>query len=231
MNLLEGRSMPDRFDPRIEMLPPAQREIWRQLAPAPDLAFVLYGGTAVALHLGHRVSIDFDFFKAEPLEKSGIETNFPFARDAQTIQEDENTLVMDVPMPSGRVKVSFFGGLALGRINDPLRTRDKVLLVASLEDLLATKLKAILDRAEAKDYRDIAAILSAGVSLEKALGAFAKIYRKDPGLPLRALGFFKDGDLPSLPKDDQHLLRAARDAVSDVPDVPLLRGLLPAEQA
>lgn len=87
-------------------------------------------------------------------------------------------------MPSGPVRVSFFGGLAIGRINDPLQTTDSTLLVASIEDLLATKLKAILDRAEAKDYRDIAAMLSAGVSLEKALGAFAKIYGKDPGLAL-----------------------------------------------
>ena len=182
---------------------------------------------ALALHLGHRVSIDFDFFKAEPLEKTRIETSFQFIRDARTIQEDENTLVLDVPMPSGQVKVSFFGGLTLGRINDPLRTRDAVLLVASLEDLLATKLKAILDRAEAKDYRDISAMLSAGVSLEKALGAFAGNYRRDPTLPLKALGFFKDGDLPSLPKADQDLLRAARDDVSNVPDVRLLNGLLP----
>jgi Nucleotidyl transferase AbiEii toxin, Type IV TA system len=219
--------MPDPFEPRIEILPPAQREIWPQLAPAPDLSFVLYGGTAVALHLGHRVSIDFDFFKAEPLDKARIETSFQFVRNARIIQEDENTLVMDVSMPSGSVKVSFFGGLALGRINDPLRTRDVVLLVASLEDLLATKLKAILDRAEAKDYRDISAMLSAGVSLEKALGVFAANYRRDPALPLKALGFFKDGDLPSLPKADQDLLRAARDQVSDVPEVRLLKGLLP----
>jgi Nucleotidyl transferase AbiEii toxin, Type IV TA system len=220
--------MPDPFDPRLQILPPAQKEIWSQLAPAPNLSFVLYGGTAIALQLGHRVSIDFDFFGAEPLEKARIETSFQFVRNARTIQEDENTLVMDVPMPSGSVKVSFFGGLALGRINDPLRTRDRVLLVASLEDLLATKLKAILDRAEAKDYRDISAILSAGVSLEKALGAFASNYRRDPALPLKALGFFKDGDLPSLAKADQDLLRAARDRVSDVPEVRLSKGLIPA---
>jgi nucleotidyltransferase AbiEii toxin of type IV toxin-antitoxin system len=219
--------MSDPFDPRIEILPTAQREIWPQLAPAPDLSFVLYGGTAVALQLGHRASIDFDFFRAEPLEKVRIEASFQFVRNAQTIQEDENTLVLGVPMPSGPVKVSFFGGLALDRINDPLRTKDRVLLVASLEDLLATKLKAILDRAEAKDYRDISAILSAGVSLEKALGAFAKNYRRDPALPLKALGFFKDGDLPSLSKSDQDLLRAARDRVSDVPEVHLLKGLIP----
>lgn len=220
--------MPGPFDPRVDILPPAQKEIWSQLAPAPKLSFVLYGGTAIALHLGHRVSIDFDFFKAEPLEKGLIEANFQFFRNARTVQEDENTLVIDVPMPSGPVKVSFFGGLALGRINDPLRTRDSVLLVASLEDLLATKLKAILDRAEAKDYRDISAMVSAGTSLEKALAGFAGNYRKDPALPLKALGFFKDGDLPSLSKADQELLRAVRDQVSDVPDVRLLNGLLPA---
>jgi hypothetical protein len=220
--------MPDLFEPRIEILPPAQKEVWPQLAPAADLSFVLYGGTAVALHLGHRVSIDFDFFNSEPLVKTKIEASFPFVRTARTIQEERNSLVLSVPMLSGPVKVSFFGGLALGRINDPLRTRDSVLFVASLEDLLATKLKAILDRAEAKDYRDISAMLLAGVSLEKALGAFAKNYRSDAGLPLKALGFFKDGDLPSLPKADQDLLRAARDRVSDVPDVHLLNGLLPA---
>jgi hypothetical protein len=219
--------MSDPFDPRIEILPAAQKEIWPQLAPAPDLSFVLYGGTAIALQLGHRASIDFDFFKAEPLEKARIEATFHFVRNGRTIQEDENTLVMSVPMPSGPVKVSF-GGLALDRINDPLRTRDRVLLVASLDDLLATKLKAILDRAEAKDYRDISAMLSAGIPLENALGAFARNYRRDPALPLKALGFFKDGDLPSLPKADQDVLRAARDRVSDVPEVHMLKGLLPA---
>lgn len=223
--------MSNQFDPRIDILPAPQREIWPQLSQAPNLSFVLYGGTAVALHLGHRFSVDFDFFKADPLEKREIEASFQFIRNARTIQEDKNTLVLNVPMPSGSVKLSFFGGLALGRINDPLRTKDGVLLVASLEDLLATKLKAILDRAESKDYRDIAAMLTAGISLESALGAFAKMYRRDPGLPLRAMGFFKDGDLLSLPKPDQDLLRTARDRVSDVPDTHLLNGLLPARGA
>jgi hypothetical protein len=91
-------------------------------------------------------------------------------------------------------------------------------------DFVATKLKAILDRAEAKDYRDISAMLSAGVSLEKALGAFANMYRKDPGLPLRAMGFFKDGDLLSLAKSDQDILRNARDRVIEISDVVITRG-------
>jgi hypothetical protein len=110
--------------------------------------------------------------------------------------------------------------------NEPLPTRDATLLVASLEDLLATKLKAILDRAEAKDYRDISAMLSSGISLERALGGFSKMYRKDPSLALRAMGFFKDGDLSSLPKSDQDILRKARDRVSEIPEVVITHGSL-----
>lgn len=218
--------MQGNFEPKTKILPEAQQEIWPLLAPAPGLSFVLYGGTAVALYFGHRISIDFDFFRAEPLNKKDIDASFTFMRDAQTIQEDENTLVLIAPMRSGPVKVSFFGGLSIGRINEPLRTRDGTVLVASPEDLLATKLKAILDRAEAKDYRDISVMLSAGISLERALGAFAKMYGKDPSLPLRAMGFFKDGDLASLPKSDQDILRSARDRASEIPEVAIRHGSL-----
>jgi hypothetical protein len=218
--------MPASFEPKIGILPKAQREIWPQLAPATGLSLVLYGGTAIALYLGHRVSVDFDFFRSASLKKKDIEANFAFMDSANTIQESENTLVVAAPMRSGPVKVSFFGGLDIGRINEPSQTEDTKLLVASIDDLLATKLKAILDRAEAKDYRDISAMLSAGTSLEKALGAFAKMYGKDPGLALRALGYFKDNDLPSLPKSDQNILRAARDGVFKIPDVPIAYGPL-----
>jgi hypothetical protein len=218
--------MPRSLDARTDVLPVAQQEIWPLLAAAPRQSFVLYGGTAVALHLGHRTSVDFDFFNAAPLDKSEIETSFPFMAQARTVQEDRNTLVVNAAMPSGLVKVSFFAGIGTGRINAPLRTSDGTLLVASLEDLLATKLKATLDRAESRDYRDIAAMLSAGVPLERGLGAFAKMYGKDPGLVLRALGFFKDGDLASLLSSDQDILRAARDRVREIPEVSLSRGSL-----
>jgi hypothetical protein len=49
--------MPEIFEPKLATLPAAQRELWPLLAPAPRLSYVLYGGTAVALHLGHRVSV------------------------------------------------------------------------------------------------------------------------------------------------------------------------------
>lgn len=218
--------MRQRFEPRLDILPEPQKTLWPLLEPARRLEFVLYGGTAVALHLGHRCSIDFDFFRFQPLAKKDVEQAFAFMQGADILQENENTLVVAAQTSHGPVKISYFGGLGIGRISNPLETQDSVLVVASLEDLLATKLKAILDRAEAKDYSDIAAILESGVSLERSLGGFAKMYRRDAALPLKALGFFEDGDLPSLPKRHQELLRAARDRVREIPEVTITHGSL-----
>src|ERR1700681_3204536 len=79
--------MPKLFEPQSKILPEAQKQIWPYLAPAPRLSFVLYGGTAVALHFGHRSSVDFDFFRSQPLDKKELETSFGFLSKAQTIQE------------------------------------------------------------------------------------------------------------------------------------------------
>ncbi len=137
--------------------------------------------------MGHRQSLDFDFFSAEPLDKDALRDGFPFVADGATLQDGHNTLVVSANMPAGEVKVSFFGGIGFGRLNDPLQSRDGVMLVASLDDLLATKLKAILDRAEAKDYRDIAAILTAGAALPKALSAFKAMFHAEPRIVLMHL--------------------------------------------
>jgi hypothetical protein len=220
--------MPHCLDPRLDVLPAAQKEIWPQLSPAPGLSFVLYGGTAIALHLGHRQSLDFDFFRAEPLEKEQIRRTFTFVHHATVLQDTPDTLVVLASMPSGPVKVSFFGGIGFGRVKEPVRTQDGTLLVASLDDLMATKLKATLDRAEAKDYLDIARMISAGVSLQAGLGAFRHMFNGEPSQVLRAIGYFKDGDLHTLSRSDQELLRNTRDHVREIPDIPVVPGLLAA---
>ncbi|WP_426437332.1 nucleotidyl transferase AbiEii/AbiGii toxin family protein [Bradyrhizobium genosp. P] len=214
-----------QFEPRLDILPAAQREIWPDLAPARKQKFVLYGGTAVALQLGHRESLDFDFFCTGRLDKDDLRAEFDFIDSAVILQDAPDTFAVLTETPSGAVKVSFFGGLKFGRINDPLQTADGVLLVASLDDLMATKLKATLDRAEAKDYRDIAAMLSAGASLPTALSAFKTMFRGEPAEVLRALGFFGDGDLDTLTSNDRDILSNARDRVGELPDIHLKAGL------
>jgi hypothetical protein len=213
--------MPPCLEPRRDVLPLAQNQIWSSLAPALQLNFVLYGGTAIALHLGHRESLDFDFFRSDPLDKDQIRANFQFVRGAAILQDAPDTMAILAGTAAGPVKVSFFGSIGFGRVSDPLRTCDDILLVAALDDLMATKLKAILDRAEAKDYRDIAEMISAGVSLAAGLSAFKQMFHGEPAQVLRAIGYFDDGDLNTVCAADREILRKARDRADKLPDVHL----------
>ena len=106
---------------------------------------------------------------------------------------------------------------------EPAWTQDGVLQVAALEDLLATKLKVILQRAEAKDYRDLAAMLKAGVSLAHGLAAARRLFGSafQPGESLKALVYFNDGDLKSLTAAERSTLVNAVKAVRDLPEVKL----------
>lgn len=77
--------------------------------------------------------------------------------------------------------------------------------------------------AEAKDYLDIDALLKAGHSLALGLGWARAIYRDafNSMLPLKALTFFEDGDLPSLPTEVKARLRQAAESVPEIPTVSL----------
>lgn len=127
-------------------------------------------------------------------------------------------------LPTAVVKVSFFGTIGFGRVGEPEVTDDGVLQVASLDDLMATKVKVILQRAEAKDYRDIAAMLAVGVSLPKGLAAARQLYGPNfqPSESLKALVYFDDGDLHSLTKSEKTCLVNAASAVRDLPRIEIL---------
>jgi hypothetical protein len=92
--------------------------------------------------------------------------------------------------------------------------------------LMAIKLKATLDRAEAKDYHDIAEMISAGVSLPAGVSAFRAMFNGEPSQVLRSIGYFEDGDLHELAESDRHLLRNARDRVGQLPGVTIRSGSL-----
>ena len=79
------------FVPRLDILPPPQRRLWDELAAVPE-EFVLYGGTALALHLGHRESLDFDFFGNKPLDPAKLVPAVPFLVGAIVTQREPNTL-------------------------------------------------------------------------------------------------------------------------------------------
>jgi hypothetical protein len=188
------------FTPKLESLPAAQRALWPELAQVPR-HFVLYGGTAVALHYGHRVSVDFDFFTTQPLNQDELMRSLPFLRGAKPVHVEANTLEVEVTRREV-VKVQFIGALPYRRVRDPQFTADQVMRVASPLDLLATKLRTIWMRSQAKDFLDIDELLRQGVGLKNGLGAAYALFGGEfnSHISLRALGYFNDGDLPSLPQ-------------------------------
>ena len=188
------------FVPRVEILPPAQKRLWGELSAVPR-EFVLYGGTALALHLGHRQSVDFDFFGDRALDVPALEAGIAFLGGATILQRQANTLsaLIDRGDP---VKVSFFGVPRLPRLAPPHVASDNGLQIASVLDLAGTKASVLQLRAEAKDYIDLDALLRSGqVDLPMALSAAGALYGAsfNPEITLKALSYFDDGNLRDLP--------------------------------
>ena len=195
--------------PRLDVLPAPQRALWPELACLPR-GFVLYGGTALTLRLGHRASIDFDFFAHDPLDHRALERAVPWLRESEALQEEANTRTVLVRAGAGRVKVSLFGDIFFGRVGEPETTDDGVVRVASLLDLAGTKVKALLQRVEAKDYLDVAALLDAGVPIEQILGAARALFGPafNPLVAQKTLAYFEGGDLASLSGEVKRRLSA-----------------------
>jgi hypothetical protein len=200
------------FEPRLDVLPRPQRTLWDELGAVPE-EFVLYGGTGLALYLGHRQSVDFDFFGDKTFEPRQLAVQLPLLAGAAIIQQAPNTLGVILDR-GGPVKLSFFGVPGLRRLRAPLIAAGNGLRVASLLDLAGTKASVVQQRAEAKDYIDIDAILTDGrISLAMALAAARAIYGPNfnPLITLKALSYFDDGDLADLPPETKvRLVAAAR---------------------
>ena len=186
--------------------------------------FVLYGGTAIALHLGHRQSVDFDFFGNRAFDPVKLTIVIPFLTAAVITQREPNTL-SGIVERGGPVKLSFFGLPEIPRLVPP-HVADNGVQVASLLDLAGMKAAVVQQRAEAKDYIDIDAIVADGrIDLALALASARAIYGRtfNPQITLKALSFFDDGNLRRVPKATQaRLAKAAREV--DLDRLPTLPG-------
>lgn len=203
-------------------MPPAQQRLWPELKAIPR-QFALYGGTGIALRLGHRQSVDFDFFSSDPFEPEELFHNLPFLRSGRRLQSRLNTLSVEIQR-EGSVELSFFGGLSLGRVGEPSTVEGPGFRLASLLDLSGLKAAVVQERALRKDYLDVAALLKAGIPLADALGAARALYGEmfNPMITLKALNYFADGDLPKLPEDVKQFLSEQASRVTSIPSIPRL---------
>lgn len=197
----------------LSILPPAQRRLWDELSEVPE-PFVLYGGTAIALQLGHRESEDFDFFARASVDPERLLNTLSLLAGSEPIQVEPDTLTTRVDR-NGPVRLSFFGVPRLPVLRKPALIEQPRLRIGDLLELGGMKALVVQKRAEAKDYIDLHALLTlAKRPLPELLAAAIFLYGRSyaPEATLKALAFYDDGNLASLPlgirRDLQRAVRA-----------------------
>lgn len=181
----------------LECLPPEGQKLLRRFKDiASDNHLVLAGGTALALKLGHRISVDLDFFTGDDFStESLIQEINKFKLGCRILQEGAGTLTCIVD----GVKVSVL------RYPYPFMEkagRVKGIPVAGILDIAAMKVIAITQRGAKRDFVDLYFILQdtpfwkVAANMMNRFGA----ERITPLLIGKALVFFNDAEADPEPQ-------------------------------
>ena len=157
----------------------------------------LAGGSALALHFGHRISVDFDFFTPSHFKAKEIVKKLEkISRFVFQEAEEKDTLL------------GIFEGVkfSLFRYDYPLVFKPiKYLgvLLADPKDIAAMKLAAIMDRGTKKDFIDIYFLIKKGISIEKAFNYYDQKYRllaNNLYSLIKGLSYFDDAEDSDMPE-------------------------------
>jgi Nucleotidyl transferase AbiEii toxin, Type IV TA system len=168
----------------LEILSEAQKELLPILAQFKR-EYYLVGGTAIALHIGHRESIDFDLFKEKAIRKKDV-----YAKLKNTNYKVSFADYNQINMLSNGVKITFFSFPYAVPINSELKA---VLKMPDLLTLGAMKAFALGRRSKWKDYVDLYFILKFYFNF-KTIAQKAKEIFKDEFIEkqfIAQLGYFK----------------------------------------
>jgi len=167
---------------------PGTLGLLKSIMAVPELAgFNLAGGTALALQIGHRVSVDLDLFGSRPFEKDEIMDLVAGLGACNLIHQTRNILVINIE----GVKVDFVN------YKYPLLRevkREAGIRLVSLPDIGAMKLSAITGRGRKRDFIDLFFLLKQ-YSLEELLSFYNQKYPDGSAfLVARSLAYFDDAD-------------------------------------
>lgn len=138
----------------LNVITSAMNEIAQGIFDGCDPEYYLAGGTALALRIGHRKSVDLDYFIAQNIDTQQLRNQLTDTFQSKTVQvtfEQKNTLWCIID----GVKVSFIS--RTDTLLQPISIEEKFRL-ASIADIAMMKLSAICSREEYKDYFDLACI-------------------------------------------------------------------------
>lgn len=157
---------------------------------APLKNYYLVGGTALALQIGHRISIDLDLFSRNDFDPNDLFQKIRDALNHRTIEftrSGENTLNLQID--NIKVDILKFDYPLL----EPIHTIDNIRLM-SIPYIIATKLSAISNRGAKKDFIDMYFILQE-YSLNEVFDFFQKKFNIKIGLhQIKSLVYFYDAD-------------------------------------
>lgn len=187
--------------PHWEALTPATRQAIKIVENLTFIGgFYLAGGTGLALHLGHRFSVDLDFFSPDEAAVG------PDQRDALRILLNDPSLEITYDKDGTFVAtwqdvgVSFFRLALYPLVQQPLLVED--IHLATIQEIGAMKLAAIIDRGTRKDLVDLYYILQS-TSLEDIFIVASIKYAHVHSFPVsavRALVYFADAEAVPMPR-------------------------------
>ena len=170
-----------------ETVSPEFFRLIRQLCKHQELNdFVLVGGTALALQIGHRKSIDIDLFSSNPFDSERMAEFFENNYDFKVQTRFRNALMGTV----NNIKVDIISH-QYKWLSDTFT--EEGIRMAGMEDIAAMKLNAIVGNGtRLKDYADVA-FLSCYFSLQQMLDFFEKKYPNNHSvIALKSLCYFED---------------------------------------
>jgi predicted nucleotidyltransferase component of viral defense system len=167
---------------------PRTLELLIKLMKEPILQqFTLVGGTALALQIGHRLSIDLDLFSPDPIDKESIINYLYQNYEFQIDNEGEQMLITTIQgIKVDFVKMNYKNLFPQKLIND-VRLLD-------INDIAPMKLKAIVQRGSKKDFYDIYFLIKF-IPLTEIVALFKqKFMAYDDFIVLKSLTYFDDAD-------------------------------------
>ncbi len=131
---------------------PVMRSVWQGFSSSAIAAeFYLAGGTALSLQLGHRLSVDLDFFSQTQSDIPALsEPLYHALKSFSPVMADSSW--GNLVFLADNVRVGFYG-YGYNLVKPLLKTNGLVL--ASVEDIGLMKLDALLARASRKDFHDL----------------------------------------------------------------------------
>jgi predicted nucleotidyltransferase component of viral defense system len=149
--------------------------------------FVLVGGTALALQIGHRKSVDLDFFTPDTFEPEYLLSELLISYSVKPIQRTSQSLICTID----DIKVDFI--YFRYPFIRPVRNDEGIRLL-SPEDIAPMKLDAISGRGSKKDFYDIYFLLRE-MTLEKMFSLYLEKYPHQTTFHvLRSLAYFNDAE-------------------------------------